>query len=324
MAGRHEHGSEGHTHGVSDNADGRYLAIALALIVGFMLTEVIVGVIASSLVLISDAGHMLTDAGAISLSLITMRLAARPAKGDFTYGLKRTEILSAQANGITLLLLAAWFVYEAVRRLISPPEVEGGLVLLIALIGIVVNLLATWAIGKADRQSLNVEGSFQHILTDLYAFIATAVAGGVIYFTGGFDRADAIAALLAGEKAVTKATITVPAEQLECGNGTMNEHMKKALKVKDNPTIEFTVESYTLAKAADGTQAQLNGTLTLGGVTKPITVSALGKGEGDALRVTGVYEIRMTEYGLKPPTLMLGTLKVNERVKVSFDLLLKN
>ena len=136
--------------------------------------------------------------------------------------------------------------------------------------------------------------------------------------------ANAVAALLAGEKAVTTATVTVPAERLDCGNGTMNEHMKKALKVKDNPTIEFTVESYTLAKAADGTQAQLNGTLTLGGVTKPITVSALGKGEGDALRVTGSYEIRMTEYGLKPPTLMLGTLKVNERVKVGFDLLLTN
>jgi cobalt-zinc-cadmium efflux system protein len=196
VAEHHGHGGEGRSHGVSSDADVRYLAIALALIVGFMATEVIVGIIASSLVLISDAGHMLTDAGAISLSLITMRLAARPAKGDFTYGLKRTEILSAQANGITLLLLAAWFVYEAIRRLISPPEVEGGLVLLIALIGIVVNLLATWAIGKADRQSLNVEGSFQHILTDLYAFIATAVAGGVIYFTGGFDRADAIAALL--------------------------------------------------------------------------------------------------------------------------------
>ena len=136
--------------------------------------------------------------------------------------------------------------------------------------------------------------------------------------------ADAIAALLAGEKAVTKATITVPAEQLECGNGTMNEHMKKALKVKDNPTIEFTVGSYTLAKSAEGMQAQLDGTLTLGGVTKPVTISALGKREGDALRVTGSYEVRMTEYGLKPPTLMLGTLKVNERVKVSFDLLLKN
>src|SRR5947209_4825475 len=107
-----------------------------------MLAEVMVGIIASSLALISDAGHMLTDAGAIALGLIAMRLAARPARGVMTYGLKRAEILSAQANGITLLLLAVWFIYEAIRRLISPPEVEGGLVLGVALVGIVVNVLA--------------------------------------------------------------------------------------------------------------------------------------------------------------------------------------
>jgi cobalt-zinc-cadmium efflux system protein len=113
-----------------------------------------------------------------------------------TYGLKRAEILSAQANGITLLLLSAWFVYEAIRRLIDPPEVEGGLVLGIALLGIVVNVVATWTISKANRESLNVEGAFQHILTDLFAFIATAIAGAIIYFTGGYNRVDAIAALV--------------------------------------------------------------------------------------------------------------------------------
>lgn len=181
---------------MSEDADRRYLAIALALLVGFMLVEVVVGIVASSLALISDAGHMLTDAGAIGLALVTMRLAQRPARGVMTYGLKRAEILSAQVNGITLLLLSAWFVYEAIRRLVHPPEVEGGLVLGIALLGIVVNLLATWSISRANRQSLNVEGAFQHILTDLFAFIATAVAGAVIYFTGGYNRVDAIAALV--------------------------------------------------------------------------------------------------------------------------------
>jgi cobalt-zinc-cadmium efflux system protein len=190
------HGHEGHSHGVSAGADRRYLAIALALLVGFMLVEVVVGFVASSLALISDAGHRLTDAGAIALALVTMRLAARPARGAMTYGLKRAEILSAQANGITLLLLSAWFVYEAIRRLIDPPEVEGGLVLAIALLGIVVNVLATWTISKANRESLNVEGAFQHILTDLFAFIATAIAGAIIYFTGGYNRVDAIAALV--------------------------------------------------------------------------------------------------------------------------------
>jgi cobalt-zinc-cadmium efflux system protein len=192
----HSHAHEGHSHGVSAGADRRYLAIALALLVGFMVVEVVVGVLASSLALISDAGHMLTDAGAIALALVTMRLAVRPAQGSMTYGLKRAEILSAQANGITLLLLSAWFVYEAVRRLIDPPEVEGGLVLGIALLGILVNLLATWILNKANRESLNVEGAFQHILTDLFAFVATAVAGAIIYLTGGYNRVDALAALV--------------------------------------------------------------------------------------------------------------------------------
>jgi cobalt-zinc-cadmium efflux system protein len=195
MAHTHE-GHEGHSHGVNAGADSRYLAIGLALLVGFMLVEVVVGFIASSLALISDAGHMLTDAGSIGLALLTMRLAQRPARGAMTYGLKRAEILSAQANGITLLLLSAWFVYEAIRRLIDPPEVEGGLVLAIALLGIVVNLLATWTISRANRESLNVEGAFQHILTDLFAFIATAIAGDIIYFSGGYNRVDAIAALV--------------------------------------------------------------------------------------------------------------------------------
>lgn len=185
----------GHGHGVSGDADRRWLGIALGLIVAFMVVEVIVGLIAGSLALISDAGHMLTDAASIVLALIAIRLAARPARGQYTYGLKRAEILSAQANGITLLLLAVFFTYEGVRRLIDPPPVEGLLVLITALVGIVVNVAATWAISKANRSSLNVEGAFQHILNDLYAFIATAIAGAVVVFTG-FARADAIAALI--------------------------------------------------------------------------------------------------------------------------------
>ncbi len=121
---------------------------------------------------------MLTDAAAIGLSLVAIRLAARPAEGVMTYGLKRVEILSAQANGVTLLVLGLLILFEGVRRLFDPPEVQGGLVLVVALVGVVVNLAATWTLARANRRSLNVEGSFQHILTDLYAFIATAIAGG--------------------------------------------------------------------------------------------------------------------------------------------------
>lgn len=206
--GHHEHDGEwhgnagdggggyaGHTHGVSADADRRLLRLALALIVGFMVAEVTVGLFADSLALIADAGHMLTDAAAIALALVAMRLAARPARGSYTYGLKRVEILSAQANGVTLLLLAAYFVAESIRRLVDPPQVRGGLVLVVALVGIVINVLAAWLLSKANRQSLNVEGSFQHILTDLYAFIGTAVAAGVI-LTTGWQRADPLATLL--------------------------------------------------------------------------------------------------------------------------------
>jgi len=197
MAAGHNHdgGHDGHTHGVSADADSRQLMIALALIVGFMVVEVAAGVIAHSLALLSDAGHMLTDAAAIGFSLVAVRLAQRPAKGAMTYGLKRVEILSAQANGVTLLVLAAFIIYEAIHRLVSPPNVRAGLMLAIALLGIIVNVAATWTLAKANRQSLNVEGSFQHILTDLYAFIGTAVAALVILMTG-FDRADPLASLL--------------------------------------------------------------------------------------------------------------------------------
>jgi cobalt-zinc-cadmium efflux system protein len=147
------------------------------------------------LALISDAAHMLTDAASIALALWAIRLAARPAAGRTTYGWKRVEVLSAQANGLTLLLLAALLADEAIGRLIHPTAITGAPVLSTAVVGIVVNVAATWMISRANRTSLNVEGAFQHILTDLFAFIATAVAGLIILLTG-FSRADAIATLI--------------------------------------------------------------------------------------------------------------------------------
>ncbi|REK85831.1 cation transporter [Streptomyces inhibens] len=192
----HSHGhSHSHSHGVSPDADRRWLRAALVLLSAYMAVEVVIGVVAQSLALISDAAHMLTDAVSIVLALIAMRLAARPARGGYTYGLKRAEILSAQANGITLLLLSVWLAYEAVQRLITPPAVTGGLVLVTALSGIVVNLICTWLLSKANRSSLNVEGAYQHILTDLFGFVATAISGLIVLMTG-FERADAIASLV--------------------------------------------------------------------------------------------------------------------------------
>lgn len=191
----HAHGPGVHSHGASADADRTKLAIVLVLIVGFMAAEVAAGIVAHSLALISDAAHMLTDAAAIGLSLFAIHLARRPAEGAMTFGFRRVEILSAQVNGITLVVLAAVIVYEAVRRLITPPDVEGGLMLAVALAGVVVNVVATWILARANRQSLNVEGSFRHLLTDLYAFIGTAVAAALILITG-FERADPLASLV--------------------------------------------------------------------------------------------------------------------------------
>ena len=185
----------GHDHNVPPDTDRRWLSLALALIAGFMAAEVVVGLLANSLALLSDAGHMLTDAGAIVLALVAIRLAAHPPRGGYTFGLKRAEILAAQANGLTLLLLSAALAVEAVRRVVHPPAVTGAAVLVTALAGIAVNTAATWAIGRANRASLNVEAAFRHVLADLLAFVATAVAGLVVLLTG-FTRADGIATLV--------------------------------------------------------------------------------------------------------------------------------
>ena len=184
-----------HSHVHSRARDRRLLAIALGLIAAFMVGEIVAGLLASSLALLADAGHLLTDAAALAGALVASRLAARPARGAWTFGFGRAEIVAAQANGITLLLVGIWIVYGAIRRLVSPPVVHGGVVLVVALAGIVVNLAATVVLARADRESLNVRGAFLHVATDLAAFIGTAVAGAIILATGWY-RVDAIAGLL--------------------------------------------------------------------------------------------------------------------------------
>jgi cobalt-zinc-cadmium efflux system protein len=192
----HHHHHHGHGAGERGRAADRgRLGVALGLILGFMAVEVVAGILADSLALLSDAAHMLTDAGALALALVASRLAERPAGGGFTFGLRRAEVLSAQANGATLLVLGGLIVWEGVHRIVEPPEVAGATVLAVALAGVAVNLAATRVLAGANRQSLNVEGAFQHVLTDLFAFLATAAAGAVVLATG-FGEADGIAALM--------------------------------------------------------------------------------------------------------------------------------
>ena len=137
-------------------------------------------------------------------------------------------------------------------------------------------------------------------------------------------KSNAVNDLLAGDKAVRSVDVTVPSEKMDCSNGTMNDHMRKALKVGDFPTISFHLASYDVNKASNGITGTLNGTLTLGGVKKPITISATGADDNGALHVLGSYDLNMTDYDLKPPTLLFGRIKVRENVTVKFDLLLKS
>lgn len=136
---------------------------------------------------------------------------------------------------------------------------------------------------------------------------------------------NAIARVLAGEKAVAGAEFSVAAAQLDCRNGTMNDHMRKALKAVEHPTIAFRLTDYESARAEGGARGTVTGVLSLGGVQKTITMTgAAAPADGGALRVTGAHELNMKDYGLKPPTLMLGTMKVGDKVTVAFDLLLKD
>ena len=181
--------------GPKQDADLRYLLTALILLAAFMLAEVIVAFVAGSLALLADAGHMLADVGAIAGALWAIRLAARPPAGAWTFGWQRAEILSAAANGNTLLVVAGIVTVQAIIRLTHPPHVDGAPVLAVALAGIAVNIAAAWVLAQANRSSLNVEGAFRHVLTDLYGFLGTAAAA-VIILTTGYVRADSIASLL--------------------------------------------------------------------------------------------------------------------------------
>jgi cobalt-zinc-cadmium efflux system protein len=184
-----------HQHLPGPDADRRFLRAALAVITAFMVAEVVIAVTARSLALLSDAGHMLADVGAIAGALWAIRLAARPPAGAWTYGWQRAEIIAAAANGITLLVVAGIVTVQAVQRLVRPAPVHGGAVLIVALIGIGVNVVAARLLASASRSSLNVAGAFRHVLTDLYGFLGTAAAA-IIIITTGYERADAIAALL--------------------------------------------------------------------------------------------------------------------------------
>jgi cobalt-zinc-cadmium efflux system protein len=184
-----------HDHTSRLTADRWALTIALVLVLTVMAGEIVAGIIGGSLALLADAGHMLTDAAALGFALFAAAMSARPAAGRWTFGYSRLEILAAQANGLTLGLLALWVVWSAIHRLVDPRDVHGGLVLVVALAGAAASLVASLVLARASRESLNVRGAFLHVLTDVAAFGAAALAGALILATG-WDRFDPIASLV--------------------------------------------------------------------------------------------------------------------------------
>lgn len=195
MTSHHAGSPSAHGHDPTPDPDGRYLGVALGLILAFMAGEVAVGLWARSLALLADAGHMLTDAAALGVALYAVRLARRPATQRMTFGFRRAEVLAAGANGITLVAVSVVLLAVAVQRLVQPVTVNGLALLVVAVVGVAVNAVATAAVSRANRNRLSVAGAFAHLVTDVWAFAGTAVAG-VVILAVGWHRADSVASLL--------------------------------------------------------------------------------------------------------------------------------
>ena len=195
-----------HSHGILGGGDRsrelrgagkRSLALALVLIVGYMFVEVVGGLLSGSLALIADAGHMLTDAASIGLALAAMHFATRAASTRRTFGYHRLEILAALVNGLTLVGISIWVIVEAYQRFLDPPTVQGGIVLTVGSVGLLVNLAAAWILHGSAKHSLNVEGALQHVIADLLGSVAVVVSG-VLIWAFGWYLADPILSAFIG------------------------------------------------------------------------------------------------------------------------------
>lgn len=182
----HDHGEHEHSHGPGAwrIADRKALLIAACLTAGFMFAEVAGGLLTGSLALLADAGHMLSDSFSLFLALGAVTLAARPVTARRTFGLKRAEILAALVNGVLLVVVSAWIVFEAIRRMGDPPEILGGWMLAVAVAGLGVNVIAAWVLSRSAGESLNVKAALRHVLADLAGSVGVILAAGIILTTG--------------------------------------------------------------------------------------------------------------------------------------------
>lgn len=190
----HSHSHGGHTHG--HNANKKALMLSFLLIAGFMFVEFVGGILTNSLALLSDAGHMLSDAVALGLSLTALIFGQKAATAEKTYGYKRFEILAALLNGIALVVLSIYILYEAISRLSSPPQVIGKGMIIISTIGLVINIIVAWILSRGDaKENLNVKSAFLHVIGDLMGSVGAIIAA-ILILTLGWNIADPIASMI--------------------------------------------------------------------------------------------------------------------------------
>ncbi|MDP9424509.1 MAG: cation diffusion facilitator family transporter [Actinomycetota bacterium] len=192
----HSHGGHGHSHD-HRSTPKRSLAVVLALTGCFMVAEVIGGLLTGSLALLADAGHMLSDTASLAVALFAAWLAGRPTTPSRSFGFRRAEILAALFNGLTLVAISVWIFVEAYRRLSEPPEVLGGLMLAVAVLGLLVNIAGAVILSRSSGESLNVEGALRHVIADVFGSVGAIIAAVVIIFTG-WRYADPLVSALIG------------------------------------------------------------------------------------------------------------------------------
>jgi cobalt-zinc-cadmium efflux system protein len=190
----HSHAGHGHAHGPTDKTR---VLIAAVLTGGFMIAEAIGGLVTGSLALIADAGHMLTDSVSLALAWYAFSLAGRAATSRLTFGFDRVKTLVAYTNGLTIFAIGLWICWEAVVRFAVPQPVLGGPMLVVALIGLGVNIAAFFVLHGGDRDSLNMRGALLHVLGDLLGSVAAITAAVVILWTGWFPIDPILSALVA-------------------------------------------------------------------------------------------------------------------------------
>ncbi|MFD2330276.1 cation diffusion facilitator family transporter [Cohnella sp. GCM10020058] len=247
MGGHHHHGREG---------DRRGLTIALAITAGIMVLEFVGGLLTDSLALLSDSGHMLSDTSALALSLAALWFASRPASAKRTYGFHRFEILAALFNGVALFVIAGFIVYEAIGRMASPPEVAGGPMMAIAVVGLIANLASAWALMRQGdvEHNVNMRSAYLHVLGDALGSVG-AIAAGILMMAFGWYIADPIISIVVSVLILRSAwlVITQTVHVLMEGTppGIDHEEVKSALLTLDGVRDVHDLHIWTITSGLD-------------------------------------------------------------------------